>query len=183
MHYDKYENLVTIAGAGITPHLIWDLDSGIVFAPDYHEVWHAGVRAFIAVCQCSESGKDVEYLGTVTELANENHKMLAFLIFFFAIVVPVTKTLLLSLGLIFPGKPLGQKSSRIVFYIGKWAMADVFVVGITIALMTVKSHVMVQAEARSGLYVFAAYVILSTLAAQLSVLAARVQESGSQASL
>lgn len=127
--------------------------------------------------------KTLSIWGTVTELANENHKMLAFLIFFFAIVVPVTKTLLLSLGLIFPGKPLGQKSSRIVFYIGKWAMADVFVVGITIALMTVKSHVMVQAEARSGLYVFAAYVILSTLAAQLSVLAARVQESGSQASL
>jgi uncharacterized paraquat-inducible protein A len=49
-------------------------------------------------------------------------------------------------------------------------MADVFMVGITIAFMSINSQVMVKAVAGTGLYLFAFYVVLSTLAAQLTVL-------------
>lgn len=128
----------------------------------------SGIMALFAGAMSQE--KTLSILGSIQELWEQEHKVLAALILFFAGVVPLLKTLLLTLGLALPQKSIGQKSASMVFYIGKWAMADVFMVGITIAFMSINSQVMVKAIAGTGLYLFAFYVVLSTLAAQLTVL-------------
>ena len=134
----------------------------------------AGQSGFMALFAGAMSQeKTLSILGTSQELWNQEHKILAGIILFFAGMVPLVKTIVLTLGLALPQKSIGQKSAAFVFYIGKWAMADVFMVGITIAFMSINSQVMVKATAGTGLYLFASYVVLSTLAAQLTALISR----------
>jgi uncharacterized paraquat-inducible protein A len=51
--------------------------------------------------------------------------------------------------------------------VSKWAMADVFVVGVFIAYLAAKATDNLDAVAERGFYFFAAYCLLSNLAFQL----------------
>ena len=51
--------------------------------------------------------------------------------------------------------------------ISKWSMADVFAVGMLIALLAAKGTANLSAVAGQGFYFFAAYCLVSNLAFQL----------------
>ena len=51
--------------------------------------------------------------------------------------------------------------------VSKWAMADVFVVGVFIAFLAAKATDNLNAVAERGFYFFAAYCLVSNLAFQL----------------
>ncbi|MBX2838847.1 MAG: paraquat-inducible protein A [Gammaproteobacteria bacterium] len=125
-------------------------------------------------------GKEVPFLGyldlyeatqsimqTIETLFVDQNYLVAWLILIFSVVVPVAKILLLLVVLFSPNERLNDTLFQFVSAIGKWSMADVFVVSIFMAALATKSNEAVSATLHSGYYYFTAYCLLSILGTQL----------------
>lgn len=106
-------------------------------------------------------------LQTIKTLYNNNNRLVAFLILLFSVVVPVIKALILLIVLM--TKELKQRAKwfNFVRIIGKWSMADVFVVGIFLAFLATQSNDSIEAEIHSGFHYFLAYCIISLIGIQV----------------
>ncbi len=112
-------------------------------------------------------------LGTAQELYDNNHVLVAVLIVFFSIIVPLIKALIL-LSIMAPFK---QKTKSILLWlsngISKWSMADVFVIAIFIAYLAgngiQESRALVDFEASlgNGFWYFLGYCLISIAGTQL----------------
>jgi hypothetical protein len=111
--------------------------------------------------------------GTVEELYRSGNPLVAFLIALFSIIIPAIKLTLLLYSLLLTSSGTPRLIDRFEKAIGKWSMADVFVIAIMVAyLAAVASKDMdelftLEAEFASGFYYFLGYCLLSILAAQL----------------
>ncbi len=102
----------------------------------------------------------------ITSLYDEKFYFLAFIIFFFSLVFPVTK---LAALLLIWGVRLSD-SNRIALvhwlgFLGKWSMLDVFVVAVIV--VSVKLGVLASAEPKSGIYIFGLSILLSMVTTSL----------------
>jgi uncharacterized paraquat-inducible protein A len=102
--------------------------------------------------------------GTVQFLYDSNNNLVATLILLFSVIIPILKSILLLWVLapmpsqfIAPKKPLLTWLNRI----GKWSMADVFVVAVFLAYLATGSMKVFSARLENGFYFFLAYCILS----------------------
>lgn len=104
---------------------------------------------------------------TIEYLANDKNYLVALLIFIFSVVVPIVKIILLLIVLFSVNIKLNSILLKFVSAIGKWSMADVFVVSIFMAFLASRSNEAVTATLHSGYYYFTAYCVLSILGTQL----------------
>ena len=121
--------------------------------------------------------KDVQYLGEVV-LAMESKGVLGSIaklfenhdyvvggaLLLFSILLPLLKTLSMLFVALFIQN---QSAHTVVLFfkmLGKWSMADVFVVATFLVYLSGSTGEMSRAEVQVGLYFFLAYVILSMLA-------------------
>ena len=105
-------------------------------------------------------------MGTIEYLYDTKNNLVASLILLFSIVVPVLKGLLLLVSLI-PGKPaVKMLLLEIVKRIGKWSMADVFVVAIFLAYLATASMEVFKAKIEVGFYYFLIYCILNLVSTE-----------------
>lgn len=123
----------------------------------------------------------VEMFGTTRELSNETRSVLgavqslhrsgndfvAGLILVFSVLVPLTKAALLVPIFTLRSATQRLRLSRLVRALSKWSMADVFAVGMLIALLAAKGTANLSAVAGPGFYFFAAYCLVSNTAFQL----------------
>lgn len=113
---------------------------------------------------------------TSVDLWHENNQLVAFLIIFFSVVVPVFKLLLLILASVI--RPLANRLTASSAALSKWSMADVFVMALIISFLAIKASsgntnlVTTSITLESGFYYFLGYCLLSILASQF-LLAAR----------
>jgi hypothetical protein len=113
--------------------------------------------------------------GTVRELYDSGNPLVAFLIALFSIVIPAIKLTLLLYSSLATGSNASQQLDKFEKAIGKWSMADVFVIAIMVAyLAAVASKDMeelfsLEAEFSAGFYYFLGYCLLSILASQLLI--------------
>jgi paraquat-inducible protein A len=116
------------------------------------------------------SDEDDTIMSGVLSLLHEGSWPLALLVFVASIVVPLLK--LIAMGwLLFsvvrksPGQPL-QRSRlfRLVEFIGRWSMLDVYAIALLVALVQIRSLATVHAGV--GALAFCAVVVLTMLAAQ-----------------
>jgi paraquat-inducible protein A len=100
-------------------------------------------------------------------LHNAGNSFVAGLIVLFSITVPLIKAALLVA--IFAAKQVTtrRRLHALVNSVSKWAMADVFVVGVFIAFLAAKATDNLDAVAGRGFYFFVAYCLVSNLAFQL----------------
>ena len=106
-------------------------------------------------------------LQTIETLHKNNNSLVAFLILFFSVLVPLIKAVSL-LALLFIKKLQHLNGlHRFVAIISKWSMADVFVVGVLLAFLATRSNDAIEAQLHTGFYWFLAYCILSIGAAQI----------------
>jgi uncharacterized paraquat-inducible protein A len=132
--------------------------------------------------------KELSLLQTVQELWQGERLLVAGLIFFFSVCIPLIKSLLVSWAYFMKNTHLEQKIYSFVSQIGKWSMADVFVVAIFLAMLSTnhsetanskalvlfgfKMDLVISSETLShvgaGFYYFIGYCILSLLASQIS---------------
>lgn len=106
-------------------------------------------------------------LQTIKSLFEADNNLVAWLILLFSIVVPVAKALMLLTVLFFHQLGVRHHLFKIVSLIGKWSMADVFVVSIFMAFLSNQSNTYVDAILHAGFYYFTAYCVLSILGTQL----------------
>ena len=107
---------------------------------------------------------------SIRVLTNGGHYLVAILIFLFSVFVPLIKALLLLSVIVLSAEVYRQRVHRFILLIGKWSMADVFVVGIFMACLAGQAHPNTQASLHAGFYYFTAYCVLSILGAQLVTL-------------
>ena len=112
-------------------------------------------------------------LGTVDQLASTGNLLVAFLIVFFSLVIPVFKLLLLLVTLAVSGTVAQGFVLKENSMLSKWSMADVFVMALLVAFMagsaSGQSGDMLAMEARLevGFYYFLAYCLFSIAAGSL----------------
>lgn len=120
-------------------------------------------------------------LGMAKELADNGNAAVAVLIVTFSVLVPVLK-LLLQLSAVLLRIPLGQRLMGFNAMLGKWSMADVFVMAMLIAFMAgqASNHVgellIMNAQLEEGFWYFLAYCLFSLVAGALLQLLWRREE-------
>ena len=132
--------------------------------------------------------KELSLLATINELYTDERLVVASLILLFSIVIPLIKTSLITLAFYLKNSQRAQQLVSFVNIIGKWSMADVFVVAVFLAVFstnhaeTMSQHqlslfgfkldIMMSSATVSnigvGFYYFTAYCIVSLIGTQLS---------------
>jgi Paraquat-inducible protein A len=116
-------------------------------------------------------------VGSVRHLFSVGSYTAATLILFFSVVVPLTKSLLVSLAVLQPNVEARSRTLFFVETIAKWSMADVFAVAVMIAYLAAQASQSVSGGASiiefnasfgSGFYWFAGYCLTSLAVQQLS---------------
>jgi len=125
--------------------------------------------------------KEVEYLGNVilsfeskgilgaiNKLYTNEEYVVAITILFFSVILPLLKSLTLSLTLLFHNFTWTHKLVNLFKHLGKWSMIDVFVVATLLVYLTSNGNALSHAEIQVGLYFFLLYVLLSMVTAILT---------------
>lgn len=131
--------------------------------------------------------KELSLIATVTELWQDERLVVAALIFAFSICIPILKTILITLVYLVKNQKIAKGIINLVANIGKWSMADVFVVAIFLAVLSTNHastaskevvslfgfqiDILVSSETLSmvgaGFYYFTSYCLISLLASHL----------------
>jgi paraquat-inducible protein A len=106
-------------------------------------------------------------VGAVRSLHASGNDFVAGLILLFSVCIPLLKAALTIPIVAWRGSARSVRLLRFVQAISKWSMADVFAVGMLIALLVAKGTANLSAVAGPGFYFFAAYCLVSNAAFQL----------------
>lgn len=132
------------------------------------------------------ANKELSLLGTIQELWQDERIVVAMLIFTFSIMIPLLKTAIITFAYFVKESKTAKRLIDFVSIIGKWSMADVFIVAIFLAILSTNHaetqsqqqvnifgftlDVLISSETLStagvGLYYFAGYCILSIFGTQ-----------------
>jgi len=105
-------------------------------------------------------------LQSIRDLHDTGDDFVAGLILLFSVVVPFVKGALLGVAALSPSAAWRYRLYIFVRSISKWAMADVFAMGVYVAFLAGKAAENLDAEIKSGFYYFVAYCLVSLLALQ-----------------
>jgi len=106
-------------------------------------------------------------LEAVRTLHDSGNDFVAGLILFFSVTVPFLKALALVIILMLRNPATRYRLYLMVRSLSKWAMADVFAVGVFIAMLAARGSDNLEGTPGPGFYYFAAYCLVSNLAFQL----------------
>ena len=100
---------------------------------------------------------------TVQGLFSSGNLIIAGLITLFSIFTPLLKMSVVGMNLFNVAPSLHKKAHNLIHLLGKWSMADVFVVAILISIFALDTQDFTRAETDLGVYFFSAYCLLSLL--------------------
>lgn len=140
----------------------------------------AALQKDVAEVEVYEQTRSI--LGAVQRLYEVGSPIPATLILLFSVVVPFGKAALVAAATFMKGARARQTTLGLVAAIGKWSMADVFVVAILIAFLAAQASttpttgpdaapplLAFRAEFGAGFYWFAAYCLFSLASQQFTV--------------
>ena len=106
-------------------------------------------------------------LEAVDTLYEGGYLLVAFLILFFSVMIPVFKGIVI-LWVFFFGE-VNKKTSahNFIFRIGRWSMADVFAVGVFIGYLAGQAATQIDSVLHPGFYYFTGYCLVSLLSLQV----------------
>ena len=104
-------------------------------------------------------------------LIETNYLVIAGLLFFFGVLLPIVKNLGIVLLLLTAPGSRGRRASAALQFIGRFAMVDIFAVSIIVSIMAASTigqgdnpgpaAIETVTALRSGFYIFVVYVLLS----------------------
>ena len=106
-------------------------------------------------------------LQAVDTLYEGGYLLVAFLILFFSVMIPVFKGIVILWVFFFGEVDKKTSAHNFIFRIGRWSMADVFAVGVFIAYLGSKASGMLDASIEVGFYYFTGYCIVSLLSLEI----------------
>ena len=104
-------------------------------------------------------------MDVITLLWNNGSKPVALAIGTFSVIIPLIKLIFSLIILLFP-ITRAKRLRKVLSYISKWSMADVFVVAAFLAYLSfanMSPGVQMDANVLFGLYYFGGYVLISIL--------------------
>lgn len=132
--------------------------------------------------------KELSIMATISELWEDQRLLVAALIFAFSVCIPLLKTILICVAYFTKSMQVEKNLIKFVGAMGKWSMADVFVIAIFLAIMSTNHADTSSSEqinvfgfnialevstqtlsaAGEGFYYFTAYCVLSLIGTQLA---------------
>lgn len=103
-------------------------------------------------------------LGSIAKLFENHDYIVGGALLLFSLLLPLLKTLAMLFVALFIQNQSAHAMVHFFKMLGKWSMADVFVVATFLVYLSGSKGEMSRAEVQVGLYFFLAYVILSMLA-------------------
>jgi len=116
-------------------------------------------------------------IGTFNELVGRERYLVAYLILLFSVIIPSVKTLMLMASVFMKDQGSKLVIRKIVNFISKWSMADVFVVAILLVILAtdergekiyfsamgfnVEILLMIKSNVLTGFYWFVGYCVFS----------------------
>jgi hypothetical protein len=147
--------------------------------PEDHAKKKVQVAGIISMFLPKDSHKEVysqtrSIVGSVETLFKNGAWFAAVLILLFSLCVPILKSILFYRAVLVVEGEQRARSLRVINAIGKWSMADVFVIAIFIAFLAAKASVgsgqavAFLSEFGPGFYFFAVYCIVALFGQQLA---------------
>ena len=100
-------------------------------------------------------------LSLVENLYDTKNYLVSFLVLLFSVIVPVTKGVgLLSLFFIQHAQ-VQSRLYRVISAIGKWSMADVFILAVYMGVLASKGNQYMDIQLQAGFFYFLTYCIVS----------------------
>ena len=106
-------------------------------------------------------------IGAIRSLHDSGDDFVAGLILLFSVMVPLVKAVLMVPILFAKDRARRRRTFLFVRSISKWAMADVFAIGVFIAFLAAKATSNMAASLGPGFYWFTAYCLVSNASFQL----------------
>ncbi|MCP5137383.1 MAG: paraquat-inducible protein A [Gammaproteobacteria bacterium] len=141
------------------PALVVGLAAPVLMIVAYQDVPLVGETVF------RHQSKGV--LTTLTTLYEHGNWIVAALLAMFSVIIPTLKTLILLGTGVARWRHIALRGLIWAKHIGKWSMADVFVVAMLMSFFATDQAANTFAELQAGLWFFTGYVVLSLLGAQL----------------
>lgn len=152
-----------------------------VVMPIFELQMDASVKTSLANINLDVISQKRSIFGTVEELWQKQKYLVSFLIFFFSVIVPFIKLILSFRVFTTQDDDRRKKTKNFLGAIGKWSMADVFVVGVFLAYLAtegtgafyesqlkvfgmqipIKMVTQVKSNIGPGFYFFVSYCLLS----------------------
>ena len=117
-------------------------------------------------------------LESIRELHRSGNDFVAGLVLLFGVIVPLVKGVLLGVVAFWRNPVWRWRVFVFVRSISKWAMADVFAMGVYVAYLAGKASENLDAEVRVGFYYFVAYCLVSLAALQFMSVPRPAQAAG-----
>ena len=106
-------------------------------------------------------------IGTIEKLFTQHNYIIAVLVLSFSIIVPFIKSIVILLYGFLKESGLGKNIITMIDKLGKWSMADVFIVALLVVFFSTKQDINSALKIESGLYFFLGYVLLSMIGSSL----------------
>lgn len=106
-------------------------------------------------------------LTTIQEIYGHGNYFIATIILSVSVLIPIIKTLVVLLYGFLKESGLGKSIVNAINKLGKWSMADVFIVAFLVVFFSTKQDIHSTLKIEIGLYFFLAYVLLSMLGSSL----------------
>lgn len=139
--------LITLAGGLLIPIMMMSIHKEIEYLGD------------VVLTMESKS-----VLGSIGKLFEGDNYIVGGALLLFSIILPLLKTLSMLFVALFINIRVAHSMVHFFKLLGKWSMADVFVVATFLVYLSGSRGEMSRAEVQMGLYFFLAYVILSMVA-------------------
>jgi len=155
---DKEFLIIYIALAGIVS-LVFALISPLIMMIVY--------QAFPILGEVTLSFESKSIIGTIEKMYHDKNYVIAVLVLLFSVLIPFLKSMVLLLYGFFKETGMGKSLILFVDKIGKWSMADVFIVAVLVVFFSTKQDIHTSIKLEVGLYFFIGYVMLSMLGSSL----------------
>lgn len=96
----------------------------------------ASLKASVGTIESGIFDHSRSILGTISDLHSKDKILVAFLILFFSVLIPIIKSSLVLVCLFINNLNLRKKVATGIGYIAKWSMADVFVIAIFLSYLS-----------------------------------------------
>ncbi len=106
-------------------------------------------------------------LSTLQKLFVDGNYLIGVAVLLFSVLIPLFKTLVILIYAILKETHSGEKWIGLIEKIGKWSMADVFIVALMVVFFTTNQDIHTALRLEVGIYFFIGYVLLSLFASEM----------------
>ena len=124
-------------------------------------------KSFPVIGEVTLSYESKSIYGTISKLYHHSDYLVGTLVLLFSVLIPLVKSLFIALYGFIKETGFANNLAKTIEKIGKWSMADVFIVAVLVVFFSTKQDIHTSLKIEVGLYFFAGYVLLSILGSSL----------------